>query len=139
MTTERAEQIIESYFIATESDVMSAVIAVYTLLQNLSFSASQVSEVSTSVSELGMNIVKYVGDGVVTVVKIEEGNVLGVKIVAKDSGCGITNIEAALADNFSTGGSLGMGLPGVKRMMDEFEVESSPDNGTIVTAIKWKE
>lgn len=139
MAMDRVECIIESYFISTESDVMSAVLAVYTLLQKQSFSASQVSEVSTSVSELGMNIIKYAGDGVVKVSWVEQGELIGVKIIAHDNGSGIDDLEAALTDSFSTGGSLGMGLPGVKRMMDEFEIQSNPGEGTTVTAIKWKE
>ncbi|KOO15626.1 anti-sigma factor [Vibrio xuii] len=133
------EETIETYRIYSESDVMSAVIAIFSLAQNKGFSETEVSEISTSVSELAMNIVKYAQEGVITIRSIEQLDQLqGIKVVATDFGPGIEDISAALEEHYSTGSSLGLGLPGVRRMVDEFEVESELGKGTKVTFIKWK-
>lgn len=133
------EETIETYRIYSESDVMSAVIAIFSLAQNKGFSETEVSEISTSVSELAMNIVKYAQEGVITVLSIEQLDQLqGIKVVATDFGPGIEDIPVALEEYYSTGRSLGLGLPGVRRMADEFEVESELGKGTKVTFIKWK-
>jgi serine/threonine-protein kinase RsbT len=69
---------------------------------------------------------------------LEDGNRVGLEVVVHDRGPGITDVEQAMADHYSTSGTLGLGLPGVRRLMDEFELESSPDEGTRVTIRKWK-
>lgn len=133
------EETIETYRIYSESDVMSAVIAIFSLAQNKGFSETEVSEISTSVSELAMNIVKYAQEGLITVWSIEQSErQQGIKVVAKDVGPGIEDLSTALKEHFSTGSSLGLGLPGVRRMVDEFEIESELGKGTQVTFIKWK-
>lgn len=93
--------------------------------------------VATAVSELATNIRRYAGQGFVTIKEVNKGGKKGIEVIAKDSGPGIADIEAAMQDNFSTFGSLGVGLPGTKRMMDEFEIESEPGKGTRVTIRKW--
>lgn len=133
------EETIETYRIHSESDVMSAVIAIFSLVQNRGFSETAVSEISTSVSELAMNIVKYAKEGVITIRSVEEiDQQQGIKVIAKDVGPGIEDISAALEEHYSTGTSLGLGLPGVQRMVDEFDIESELGKGTQVTFIKWK-
>ncbi|MGF1753788.1 anti-sigma regulatory factor [Vibrio makurazakiensis] len=133
----QASQSCDSFFIYTEADVMSAVMSTYIYTKNLGFSIALMSEVSTSVSELATNVVKYACGGVVEISSVESCGKTGVKIVVKDSGTGIPDIPLALSDNFSTEGSLGLGLPGVKRMMDEFSIESSPEHGTKIVIVKW--
>lgn len=133
------ERIVETHDIRSEADVMSCVIAAYTTAQQLSFEASLVSEIATAVSELAMNVVKYAVEGQVVVFQIEQDGGIGLKIVVKDCGQGIADIEQALKEQFSTGDSLGMGLPGVVRMMDEFDIQSSVGKGTTVTIVKWKD
>lgn len=91
----------------------------------------------TTVSELGTNILKYAGRGEITIQPIEDGNKKGILVRAIDQGPGISDIAAAMQDHHSTGGTLGLGLPGVKRMMDEFTIRSEPKRGTTVTVKKW--
>ncbi|KLN66592.1 anti-sigma regulatory factor [Vibrio sp. VPAP30] len=134
-----AEKILESHHIYSEADVMSAVMATYTIAQKLGFSAPLVSEIATSVSELATNIVKYAGEGEVSLLQLEVNDSIGIKVVAADSGGGIADVSRALTDNYSTGKSLGLGLPGVVRMMDDFDIQSSPELGTTVSITKWKD
>ena len=93
--------------------------------------------IATAVSELANNIVKYTGGGEILIDRIEAGRRTGIEVAARDRGPGIEDIQQAMADHYSTGDTLGLGLPGVKRMMDEFELISEPGKGTTVTIRKW--
>lgn len=96
--------------------------------------------IATVASELGRNILKYGGGrGQLLVTWIDDGadRSGGVEIMAVDQGPGFQDTEAALKDHFSTGGTLGLGLPGAARIMDSLEIESKPGLGAIVTAKKW--
>jgi serine/threonine-protein kinase RsbT len=93
--------------------------------------------IATAVSELARNILKYASAGEIRLRQIERPSGRGVEIEAVDWGPGIENLELAMRDHFSSGGTLGLGLPGVRRMMDEFSLESTPGEGTRVTAVKW--
>jgi serine/threonine-protein kinase RsbT len=93
--------------------------------------------IATAVSELANNIIKYAGRGEVLMDRIVAGSRTGMEIIARDKGPGIENIQKAMEDHYSTGGTLGLGLPGVKRMMDEFELTSQPGKNTTVTIRKW--
>ena len=93
--------------------------------------------IATAVSELARNILKYAQSGEIHLRKVEGGSGRGIEIEAMDRGPGIADPEAAMRDHFSSGGTLGLGLPGVKRMMDEFSLHSTPEEGTRVTAVKW--
>ncbi len=83
------------------------------------------------------NILKYAGSGEIRLRRVTGADGRGVEIEAIDQGPGIADCEEAMNDHFSSGGTLGLGLPGVKRMMDEFSLESTPGEGTRVTARKW--
>jgi len=93
--------------------------------------------VATAVSELANNIVKYAGSGEIRMDRIGSGSQAGIEVVARDRGPGIEDIEKAMEDHYSSGNTLGLGLPGVKRMMDEFELDTEPGKGTTVTIRKW--
>ena len=93
---------------------------------------------ATAVSELATNVLRYGGGGEVLLRLIEEPGRQGVEVVAQDHGPGIRNIERAMQDHYSTGRSLGLGLPGVKRIMDEFTIDSKPGVGTLCIARKWR-
>ena len=95
--------------------------------------------VATAVSELSRNILKYAGQGEIFFQQRVEGTCTGVLVTARDRGPGIENIEAAMSDHYSSSGTLGLGLPGVKRMMDEFSIESAPGKGTQVSVLKWSD
>ena len=93
--------------------------------------------IATAVSELAHNILKYAHSGEVQLRQVQGRSGRGIEIAAVDQGPGIADTEAAMRDHFSSGGTLGLGLPGVRRMMDEFSLESTPGEGTRVTAVKW--
>jgi serine/threonine-protein kinase RsbT len=104
---------------------------------NFGFGTIDVALIATAVSELTRNIITYAGKGKLTLELIEEQRRKGIRVVASDEGPGIENIELALQDGFSTSGSLGLGLPGVRRLMDDFEIHSKFGSGTSITAKKW--
>jgi len=93
--------------------------------------------IATAVSELANNIVKYAGRGEILMERIVAQSRVGIQVTAWDRGPGIENIQNAMADHYSTGDTLGLGLPGVKRMMDEFELASEPGKKTTVIFRKW--
>lgn len=93
--------------------------------------------IATAVSELANNIVKYAGRGEILMERIVAQGRVGMQVTAWDRGPGIENIQNAMVDHYSTGDTLGLGLPGVKRMMDEFDLASEPGKKTTVTFRKW--
>lgn len=103
------------------------------------FSAVDATLIATAISELARNIVSYARSGELSVHIIQEVGRRGICITAMDSGPGIADVQQALRDGFSTSGSLGLGLPGVRRLMDEFLISSAPGQGTVVIAKKWKQ
>ena len=107
-------------------------------LSEFGFSTHDVTRIITAASELVRNILKYAGTGDVSYSKLVDGAKLGVEFVAHDMGPGIANVELALADSYSSSGTLGLGLPGVKRLVDEFELNSEVGVGTTVTFKVWK-
>lgn len=92
----------------------------------------------TAASELVRNMLKYGGGGTVTIEVISEGRDNGIRLIFKDTGPGIPNVAQAMKDGFSTGKSLGVGLPGTKRLVNEFDIKSIVGEGTTVSIIKWK-
>lgn len=94
--------------------------------------------VATAISELARNIVSYAGKGQIVLCTFDGANRKGIAVTASDDGPGIPDIDQAMRDGFSTSGSLGMGLPGVRRIMDEFTISSKPGRGTRVVVKKWK-
>jgi serine/threonine-protein kinase RsbT len=105
----------------------------------LGFASGDATLIATAISELARNIVSYARKGEITLKTVNGLNRQGILLIASDSGPGIPDIRQALRDGFSTSGSLGMGLPGVRRLMDEFEITSQPGQGTTVTVKKWKQ
>ncbi len=100
--------------------------------------ATDLAVVATAVSELARNIVRYAERGEVVLRLIEDHGKKGVELIAADDGPGILDVPLAMRDGYSTSGSLGLGLPGVRRLMDEFEITSEFGKGTTVTARRWK-
>jgi serine/threonine-protein kinase RsbT len=127
--------------IQVEADLHAAVVNVqFNRRLEASFGQAEVAMIATVASELGRNILKYGGArGYLVVTWIEDGTHTGggVEIKAVDDGPGFHDTEAALKDHFSTGGTLGLGLPGAARIMDSLEIESQPGAGAVVTAKKW--
>jgi serine/threonine-protein kinase RsbT len=124
--------------IASDQDVVVARHKGRTLAMELGFSATDSTLLATAISELARNIVSYAGQGEIVLRIANNSDRPGVTIVARDDGPGIPNIDQALRDGYSTSGSLGLGLPGVRRLVDEFEITSEIGRGTTVTVRKWK-
>lgn len=127
----------KNIFIGKDADVIHAVFESKQFSKAIGFPKSDQVMISTAVSELARNIIKYANEGEVTLKILTENLKKGIEIIAKDQGPGIPDIEKALDENFSTGGTLGIGLPGTRRIMDDFHIDSEPDKGTTIMARKW--
>jgi serine/threonine-protein kinase RsbT len=104
---------------------------------DLGFSLGDATVVSAAISEIARNIVDYTGGGEIHIAVIERNGRRGLQVIGRDQGPGISDVAQALQDGYSTSGSLGLGLPGARRLMDEFELQSEPGSGTTVTMRKW--
>ena len=126
--------------VAADIDVVSARRQGRILAEQLGFSVSEATLVATAISELARNIVLYAGSGEIRVGRVDGDGRCGIEIVAKDSGPGIADTALATNAGYSTSGGLGLGLglPGVRRIMDEFQIDSEPEKGTMVKVIKWQ-
>jgi serine/threonine-protein kinase RsbT len=123
--------------ISTETDLSMAVVAAGHIAEELGFGTALAAKISTAVSELGRNVLKYAKRGEVRFKQISADNRQGIEVQVVDSGPGIENLKEAMADHFSSSGTLGLGLPGVQRLMDHFEVQSEVGKGTRVIFRKW--
>ncbi len=103
----------------------------------LGFAATDLTLIATAISELARNIVLYAKRGRIALKGIERNGRRGIMVVARDDGPGIPNVARALQSGFSTSGGLGLGLPGVRRLTDEFDIVSAVGRGTTVTVKKW--
>jgi serine/threonine-protein kinase RsbT len=123
--------------IGNEMDVRRAVLESTRYSQEIGFDETPSRMIATAVSELVRNILKYAGSGAIRLRRVTRAGGMGIEIEVSDHGPGIPDVDAAMSDHFSSGGTLGLGLPGVKRMMDEFALESTPGQGTRITVRKW--
>ncbi|WP_163652215.1 anti-sigma regulatory factor [Listeria sp. PSOL-1] len=108
--------------------------------KEIGFGTVDQARITTAISELARNIFLYAGSGEICISRISESRKTGLEITAKDSGPGILDIRKVMQDGYTTSGGLGAGLPGVKRLMDSFDIESKADGeskGTVIKAIKW--
>ncbi|HKN47582.1 MAG TPA: anti-sigma regulatory factor [Candidatus Polarisedimenticolia bacterium] len=124
--------------IRSDRDILEARQKGRTLAAELGFTSTGLTMVATAISELARNIVLYARRGEIVLARIDEDGRQGVVVVARDEGPGIPDINLAMQSGYSTSGSLGLGLPGVRRIMDEFSIVSEVGKGTSVTAKKWK-
>ena len=122
--------------LSADNDVLSARLAAREMAQRLGVSAVDATLIVTAVSELARNILTYAGNGRIGL-RFENGSRRCLTVEASDDGPGIPDIERAMQDGFSTSGALGLGLPGVRRLMDEFEIQSAPGRGTRIRASKF--
>jgi serine/threonine-protein kinase RsbT len=124
--------------VATDADVVVARQTGRDLAAELGFGPTDGTVIATAISEVTRNIVKFAGTGEVHIGRVDEQARRGLRVVARDAGPGIPDVELALCDGHSTYGGLGLGLPGCRRLMDDFEVVSEPGRGTTVTMSKWR-
>jgi serine/threonine-protein kinase RsbT len=121
-----------------ESDVVTARQKGREVSQRLGFTGSDLTIIATAISEIARNIVVYAHHGEIALGPVTNGDRCGISVAARDSGPGIPDLTAAMRDGFSTGiRSLGLGLPGARRLMDEFEIQSEVGVGTTVIMRKW--
>jgi serine/threonine-protein kinase RsbT len=123
--------------IESDADVVSARQRGRELAAELGFSGSDLTVIATAISEVARNIIAYAHSGELALHLVNGAGRRGIVVVARDEGPGIPDVEQALQDGYSTGDSLGLGLPGARRLMDEFEIVSEVGRGTTVTMTKW--
>lgn len=120
-----------------DGDVSAAILAVGRLADRVGLAPIARASVLTAASELATNIVKYAGRGQLKIRAIDGRRGAGIEVVAEDHGPGIADLQLAMRDHYSASGTLGLGLPGARRLMDEFQLWSEPGRGTRVTIRKW--
>jgi anti-sigma regulatory factor (Ser/Thr protein kinase) len=121
-----------------DADLVGARAQARAIATHLGFSRTDATLIATAISEIARNIVVHVGKGEIILSPVYEELRYGLVVVARDDGPGIRDIKAALAEGNAARGGLGLGLPGARRLMDEFEVECGPERGTTVRMIKWR-
>jgi serine/threonine-protein kinase RsbT len=124
--------------IDSDSDLVDARAAARALADDLGFSRTDATLIATAISEIARNIVIHVGHGEILMQPLYEDSRYGLQVVAEDNGVGIRDVQAALEDGYAGRGGLGLGLPGARRLMDDFEIETGADRGTRVTMKKWR-
>lgn len=127
----------ECISIDSEIDIVTARQKGREMAARMGFSSTELTLIATAISEVARNIVEYARDGEISLSAVTQGDKRGVVVMACDNGPGIPDIKLAMQDGYSTGKSLGLGLPGAKRLMDEFEIVSEVGKGTKITMKKW--
>lgn len=122
----------------TEADVVAVRQAVRRLATELRFSIVDQTKMVTAVSELARNTVVYGGGGEAVIDSLTDALRRGLRVTFEDRGPGIPDIELALRDGYTSGGGLGLGLGGAKRLVNEFEIKSQPGQGTRIVITRWK-
>ncbi|WOV87085.1 anti-sigma regulatory factor [Sporosarcina oncorhynchi] len=123
--------------IITEWDIVAARQLGRNEAKQVGFGTVDQARITTAISELARNIYLYAGKGKIEIERITEAGLFGIKIIASDEGPGIPDLRKVMEDGFTTSGGLGAGMPGVKRLMDEFKVISEPGEGTTIITTKW--
>jgi serine/threonine-protein kinase RsbT len=128
----------ETIQICNDADIVIARQHGRALATKLGFNQVELTMIVTAISELARNIVLYAGRGQITLQVESNHHMTGMVVIASDQGPGIRDVKQAMQDGFSTSGGLGLGLPGIQRLMEEFRIESAVGRGTMITAKRWK-
>ena len=123
--------------IRTDGDVVTARQEARSMGSGLGFSSTDLTLLATAISEVARNITTYAGEGEVALRVVERAGRSGIEVVASDDGPGIDDVEQAMLDGFTTGNGLGLGLPGTRRLVDEFDLRTTPGVGTTIRLVKW--
>jgi len=128
----------ERIAIESDNDVVTARQRARELAAELELTSTDQTLLATAISEVARNITTYAvrGEVLLSVVRDDRGRT-GIQVIARDQGPGIENIELALQDGYTSGGGLGLGLPGARRLVDDFHIETAPGQGTTVTLVMW--
>lgn len=124
--------------LVTDEDVVRLRKMVRDDMVTLKFSLTDQTKMVTAASELARNVLRYGGGGVAELEQISRNGVNGVRATFIDQGPGIADMDLAMTDGYTTGGGMGLGLSGARRLADEFEIDSAPGKGTTVIITKWK-
>jgi serine/threonine-protein kinase RsbT len=124
--------------IASDADLVTARAEARAMAERLGFPRPDPTLIATAISEVARNIVVHAGRGEIVLEPFEDGDRYGLVVTAIDEGPGIRDVDAALRDDHSGRGGLGLGLPGARRLMDDFEIASDAETGTTVTMRKWR-
>jgi len=123
--------------IRTDADVVTARQEARTMGAELGFSSTDLTLLATAISEVARNITTYAGEGEVALRVVDRAGRQGIEVVASDSGPGIADVERAMQDGYTTGKGLGLGLPGARRLVDEFELQTALGSGTTIRLVMW--
>ena len=128
----------ESIAVRSSAEVVSVRHAVRRYAVDLGFSLVEQTKIVTAASELARNMVDYGGGGTMTLERVDDGARKGLRLVFEDQGPGIADISQALRDGFTSGHGMGLGLGGARRLSNEFDIRSTPGQGTRITIARWK-
>lgn len=123
--------------VKSEWSIVAARQAGRTLAKEIGFGSVDQARITTAISELARNIYLYAKKGQICIEKVVLLNKVGIKVTASDNGPGIKDLRKVMEDGYTTSGGLGAGLPGVRRLMDEFTIDSTAGEGTEINTIKW--
>ncbi len=123
--------------ILNEWDIVAARQVGRNVAKELGFGTVDQARITTTISELARNIYLYAGQGQICIEKVYDNGRTGLRVIAEDSGPGISDIRRVMEDGYTTSGGLGAGLPGVKRLMDDFDIDSDVGKGTRIMSTKW--
>jgi serine/threonine-protein kinase RsbT len=128
----------ERIAIESDNDVVTARQRARELAAKLDLTSTDQTLLATAISEVARNITTYAkrGEVLLSIVR-DNGGREGIRVIARDDGPGIENVDLAMQDGYTSGGGLGLGLPGARRLVDEFAIETAPSAGTTVTLVKW--
>lgn len=121
-----------------EDDIIVVRRKVRDIAEARKFDTFAVAAITTASSELARNIVVHAGKGIASIEEVTDGTRIGIRLVFKDEGPGIADVERVLRGGYSTARSMGLGVSGSKRLVDQFDIESAPGKGTTITVVKWK-
>ncbi len=124
--------------IQSDLDIVAARMAARDMAKAMGFGAIDQARIATAISELARNIYLYAGEGTVTVSEVQQGIRKGLEVICDDQGPGIEDISLVMTDGYTTSKGMGMGMPGARRLMDDFEIISIVGEGTKITCRKWK-
>jgi serine/threonine-protein kinase RsbT len=124
--------------VSRDADIVTARQLGRELAAKAGFTGSDLTLIATAISEVARNIISYAQNGEILLHLADKDGRRGLQVVAQDQGPGIADIEQAMQDGYSTGKSLGLGLPGARRLMDEFEIQSEIGQGTTIIMRKWR-
>jgi serine/threonine-protein kinase RsbT len=123
--------------IEADSDLVAARQSGRSLAEELGFSSTEQTLIATAISEVARNIVQYARRGTIRITAVHEGNRSGIEVIAEDSGPGIEDLDMAMQAGYTSGRGMGLGLPGARRLMEEFDIRSEPGAGTTIVMRKW--